>query len=153
MVAMSIADVLMLVELFGIQRMSCWQCCCSCLQHGGIEAKAFVGEHFGVCCAFCSLQHFFEMYMQASVLILTSSQNFQGGNNGPARQQCCYDSKPSSCVEHDWYAGDVHHLAYCGSGIVLSKMFLCITINCTQRKPIWLIVLTFFSMSWQESKN
>ncbi len=33
------------VDLFGIQKMSCWQCCCSCLQHGGIEAKALVDEH------------------------------------------------------------------------------------------------------------
>ncbi len=30
--------------------------------------------------------------------------------------------------------GDVQHLAYCGSGIVLSKMLLCITINCTKKE-------------------
>jgi hypothetical protein len=41
--------------------------------------------------------------------------------------------KLSLCVEHDWYAGDVHHLACCGSGIVLSKVLLCITINCTKK--------------------
>jgi hypothetical protein len=54
--AMSIADVLLLVDFFVPRKMSCWQCCCSCLQHGRIEAKALVDEHFGICCALCSLQ-------------------------------------------------------------------------------------------------
>ena len=90
---MSIADVLLLVGLFGIQKMSCWQCCCSCLQHGGIEAKALVDEHLRFAALSEACNSFLEMYMRASELILTSSQKFQGGNNGPVRQQFCYTPK------------------------------------------------------------
>jgi hypothetical protein len=63
MFAMSIADTLLLVYFFVSRKMSCWQCCCSCLQHGGLEAKALVVEHFGVCCTLCGLRPFFEMYI------------------------------------------------------------------------------------------
>ena len=31
------------------EKMSCWQCCCSCLQHGGLEAKALVA--WGLLCS------------------------------------------------------------------------------------------------------
>jgi hypothetical protein len=127
--AMSIADVLLLVDLFGIQKMSCWQCCCSCLQHGGLEAKALVVEHFGVCCTLCGLRPFFEMYIWASVLILTSHQNFKVATMVQLGDNVATLQKLSLCVKHDCYAGDVHHPAYCGSGIASSTMLLCITEN------------------------
>ena len=39
---MSIADVSSWLTFLVSKKMSCWQCCCSCLQHGGLEAKALV---------------------------------------------------------------------------------------------------------------
>ena len=71
----------------------------------------------------------FEMYIWASVLILTSHQNFKVATMVQLGDNVATLQKLSLCVKHDCYAGDVHHPAYCGSGIALSTMLLCITEN------------------------
>ena len=85
MFAMSIADVLLFVDFSVSRKMSYWQCCCSCLLHGGIKANTLVVEHFGVCCALCGLQCASSCCTDNCIGIATSvstSSYFETKNNG-----------------------------------------------------------------------